>query len=57
MRETWRKSSHSNAGGECVEVAFVDGRVSLRDSKSPDSGRIRVSATALAALVRTISSS
>jgi hypothetical protein len=29
---SWRKSSWSNANG-CVEVAFVDTRVALRDSK------------------------
>ncbi|MFF0631558.1 DUF397 domain-containing protein [Nocardia sp. NPDC004151] len=30
----WFKSSYSQAGGECVEVAFVEGgRVAVRDSK------------------------
>jgi len=28
----WRKSTHSMANG-CVEVAFADGRVGVRDSK------------------------
>ena len=56
MREIWRKSSHSNGGGECVEVAFADGRVSLRDSKSPDTGMIRVPAAAMAALLHTLTS-
>jgi hypothetical protein len=32
----WRKSSHSNPSGNCVEAAeLVDG-VGLRDSRSPD---------------------
>jgi hypothetical protein len=31
----WEKSSHSNSNG-CVEVAFVDGQVALRDSKNKD---------------------
>ena len=31
----WVKSSHSNSNG-CVEVAFVDGNVALRDSKNKD---------------------
>lgn len=31
-RATWRKSSLSGANG-CVEVAFVEGRVAIRDSK------------------------
>ena len=28
----WRKSTYSNANG-CVEVAFIDNRVAVRDSK------------------------
>ncbi|ETA00300.1 hypothetical protein CcI6DRAFT_04304 [Frankia sp. CcI6] len=35
----WRKSSYSNAKGECVEVAFLDGGlVALRDSKNHGTG-------------------
>ncbi len=36
-RATWRKSSHSNDGGdgECIEVAELPGRVAMRDSKDP----------------------
>jgi hypothetical protein len=30
--DVWRKSTYSNANG-CVEVAFVDNRVAVRDSK------------------------
>jgi Domain of unknown function (DUF397) len=33
-RAVWKKSSHSNASG-CVEVAFVDGAIAVRDSKDP----------------------
>jgi hypothetical protein len=41
---TWRKSSHSGGnGGQCVEVA-ASGRVFVRDSKNPDSGRLAFSA-------------
>ncbi|MEW1862435.1 MULTISPECIES: DUF397 domain-containing protein [unclassified Streptomyces] len=29
---TWAKSDMSNAGNNCLEVAFVDGVVALRDS-------------------------
>ncbi|WP_214401151.1 DUF397 domain-containing protein [Pseudonocardia lacus] len=35
----WRKSSHSNNEGACVEVAFLDsGRVGVRDSKDHGAG-------------------
>jgi Domain of unknown function (DUF397) len=30
----WRKSSHSGEGN-CVEVALIQGRVAVRDSKDP----------------------
>nr|WP_205718843.1 DUF397 domain-containing protein [Actinomadura sp. WMMA1423] len=33
----WRKSSYSGGtGGECVEVAAVEGQLLVRDSKDPD---------------------
>ena len=31
-RANWRKSSESGSNG-CVEVAFVEGKVAIRDSK------------------------
>lgn len=32
----WFKSSRSQSGGECVEVAWLEGgRVGMRDSKNP----------------------
>jgi hypothetical protein len=34
-RAVWRKSTLSYANG-CVEVAFVDGQVAVRDSKDPN---------------------
>src|SRR5262245_6649922 len=33
----WRTSSHCNTGG-CVQVAFANSVVALRDSKNPDRG-------------------
>jgi hypothetical protein len=31
---TWRKATRSNgSGGECVEIAFADEKVGVRDSK------------------------
>jgi hypothetical protein len=33
----WHKSSYSSGNGQCVEIAFRDGRVAVRDSKYPES--------------------
>jgi hypothetical protein len=32
----WRKSTHSQTDGDCVEVAFAGPAVGVRDSKNPD---------------------
>lgn len=34
-RVTWRKSNHSSANGECVEISCIHGAVAVRDSKDP----------------------
>jgi len=34
-RAAWRKSSRSGADADCVEVAWADGTVAVRDSKQP----------------------
>ncbi|ARP72491.1 DUF397 domain-containing protein [Streptomyces pluripotens] len=31
----WTKSSHSDAGQNCLEVASIAARVAVRDSKNP----------------------
>lgn len=42
---TFRKSSFSQAGGECVEVAAApNGDHYIRDSKNPTSGTLRFTA-------------
>jgi hypothetical protein len=33
----WRKSSYSSGNGQCVEIAFCDGRTAVRDSKHTES--------------------
>ena len=42
---SWKKSSHSSAnGGNCVEIAALQGGVVIRDSKDPSIGHLMVSA-------------
>lgn len=36
----WRKSSHSNASGNCVEVAVTDASIRVRDSKQRGRGPV-----------------
>ncbi|MFE3761240.1 DUF397 domain-containing protein [Streptomyces sp. NPDC059104] len=48
----WFKSSYSTGnGGECVEVASVDGSVHVRDSKNVPGPTLTVSPTAWTGLV------
>lgn len=37
---SWRKSSRSNDGGQCVEVRLADGGPQVRDSKLGDTSPI-----------------
>ncbi|MFC5187158.1 DUF397 domain-containing protein [Actinomadura harenae] len=54
MTTIWRKSSHSDAHGQCVELADLGRSVGIRDSKKPDAGHFQMSARALAFLLATI---
>ncbi|MFC5184744.1 DUF397 domain-containing protein [Actinomadura harenae] len=52
MSTRWRKSSHSDeAGGQCVELAALNGNVAVRDSKVPGAGHLNLTPSAFADLV------
>jgi hypothetical protein len=49
---TWRKSSYSGGeGGQCVELAAVDGFVGIRDSRDISGPALMVGRDALKTLV------
>jgi hypothetical protein len=52
---TWRKSSYTGNGdnGDCVEVAFADKIVAIRDSKKPEAGMLTLPESAWAAFLTT----
>lgn len=48
----WRKSSYSgDTGGDCIEVAPLDGIVAIRDSKDPEGPALAFPAAAFTAFV------
>ena len=51
---TWRKSSRSNAGNDCIEVARTAAGLAVRDSKDPHQPHLTLSTTAFANLVADI---
>lgn len=51
-RPTWRTSSYSGSGGNCVEVRGMSRVVGVRDSKRRTEGTIDVSATAWKTFIR-----
>lgn len=55
---SWVKSSYSNTGANCVEVAHTAlGNVAIRDSKDPDGPVLRFTSAAWRELTRAITSS
>jgi hypothetical protein len=52
--EVWRKSSYSGSSGtgSCVEVAFADSAVGVRDSKNKSGPALAFSTTAWRRFVR-----
>jgi hypothetical protein len=54
---SWFKSSYSNNGGDCVEVAAnIPGITPVRDSKDPEGPALVFSADAFAAFVASVKS-
>ncbi|KND39247.1 DUF397 domain-containing protein [Streptomyces acidiscabies] len=50
----WIKSSYSDGGANCLELALHQGEVALRDSKAPDLGTLTLSATVFTAWIRSL---
>ncbi|MFE0022091.1 DUF397 domain-containing protein [Amycolatopsis sp. NPDC059021] len=51
MHTTWRKSTHSDHKGDCVEVSVAQ-VVRVRDTKDRDGGMLAVPATTWSGLLR-----
>ncbi|WP_030420469.1 DUF397 domain-containing protein [Streptomyces sp. SCSIO 75703] len=47
----WMKSRYSNAEGNCVEVALVDGGIAMRNSRDPDGPALVYTSAEVAAFV------
>lgn len=48
----WRKSSHSNPSGSCVELSrLATGEVAVRNSRDPDGASLVFSGAQIAALI------
>jgi Domain of unknown function (DUF397) len=53
-RLTWQKSSFSDNGGNCVEVASTCGQTYMRDSKRPEAGHVGVTPEVFAAFLASV---
>lgn len=51
---TWRKSTYSGGGNNCVEVADLGAVVAVRDSKDPDGPALTLHRSQWTAFVRTL---
>ncbi|CAM3500831.1 DUF397 domain-containing protein [Kibdelosporangium persicum] len=49
----WRKSSHSGAGNDCVEIALAHTEARVRDSKNPEAGVLRFESAVWTAFLAT----
>ncbi|GLZ04150.1 hypothetical protein Acsp03_16160 [Actinomadura sp. NBRC 104412] len=59
MTPVWRKSSRSGSSGnqsDCVELARLNGRVGVRDSRAPQDGHLNLPSATFADLVSRIKS-
>lgn len=52
----WKKSTRSDesGGGQCVEVAFADGHIGVRDSKAPAADLLTFDPTAWQSFTRVV---
>ena len=50
---TWRKSTHSNGNGDCVEIAASPIHIGIRDTKNP-SPHLTIPHPAWSALLTTL---
>ncbi|MDA3649890.1 DUF397 domain-containing protein [Saccharopolyspora indica] len=56
-RAHWRKSSHSSAQGQCVEVATnLPGVAAIRDSKNPNGDALLMRPSTLASFIDSVKS-